>query len=413
MALPGVSQPRGRRCNSDIAMRRRLLASIVLPVLAFLAAGCGSGGSLALDPVASAATKTQQAGTYRFDFTANMSVLGMQLSFGGSGASDEVNRQLEMSMDFKDLLPPALTKGGSVAKIVLADTVMYMQMPFVAGELPNGKSWLKLDLGSMPTASGVNVGSFGQVDPQQWLQQLLASNDTKKIGTDSVQGEQMTHYATTVDPAKLENVPAGRRAAVRKAMQQIGMKTIPVDVWVDGQGFLRREALSLTLGKALQSSKISMTFDLHDFGTAVDVTTPPADQVYDATALVKQAARGSGSAALQSEWAARANAVCRSVSRQYAKVGTHTPKSYAARVRFARAIIPIEADELAQLDAIHTSKSADASKAIALLRVDLAEGRTAVASAGDKAAFTRLYRQWYNDHRATDAFGAAGATDCS
>src|SRR5207253_400617 len=137
---------------------------IALPVLAFIAAGCGGGGSLALDPVASAATKTQAAGTYKFDFTANMTVLGMQLAFSGSGASDEANRQLEMSMDFKDLLPSAATTGGSVAKIVLADKVMYMQMPFLARQLPDGKSWMKLDLRSLSAASGANVGSFGQVD---------------------------------------------------------------------------------------------------------------------------------------------------------------------------------------------------------------------------------------------------------
>ena len=37
------------------------------------------------DPVASAATKTQQAGTYRFDFTASMDILGKQVSFAKNG----------------------------------------------------------------------------------------------------------------------------------------------------------------------------------------------------------------------------------------------------------------------------------------------------------------------------------------
>ena len=76
-------------------------------------------------------------------------------------------------------------------------------------------------------------------------------------------------------------------AAVRKAMKQIGMSTIPVDVWVDGKGLLRQESLSLSLGQGLQNATMKMTFDLHDFGEPVSVEVPPADQVFDALAALK------------------------------------------------------------------------------------------------------------------------------
>jgi LppX_LprAFG lipoprotein len=268
--------------------RRLLPGLLVLPVVAVLAAGCGSGGSaLSLDPVASAATKTQQTGTYSFDYTASMQVLGQQFSFTGNGQSDTANGRMQMSMDF-DGLPAQLTQNGSTAEFVLADKVMYLKMPFLSGMLPAGKEWMKVDLGAAAKQAGTSLGSFGQLDPQQWLQQLLASSDTQKLGTDTVQGEQMTHYRTTIDPDKaMSKVPAAQRAAVRKAMKQIGMSTIPVDVWVDGKGLLRQESLSLTLGQGLQNAAMKMTFDMHDFGAPVNVEVPPAGKVFDALSALK------------------------------------------------------------------------------------------------------------------------------
>lgn len=267
--------------------RRLLPVLLVLPVVAVLAAGCGSGrGTLSLDPVASAATKAQQASTYAFDYTATMQVLGQELSLSGTGQSDTANGRMQMSMDFTGL-PSSLTQNGSSAEFVLADKVMYLEMPLISGMLPSGKRWLKVDLASAARQAGTSLGSFGQINPQQWLQELLASNNTQKLGTDTVQGEQMTHYRTTIDPSKLSNVPAAQRAAVRKALKQIGMSTVPVDVWVDGKGLLRQESISMTLGQGLQSATMKVTFDMHDFGETVNVQVPPPDQVFDAGAALK------------------------------------------------------------------------------------------------------------------------------
>lgn len=401
-------------------MRRWLPLFLVLPVLAVVAAGCGSGGALSLDPVASAATKTQQAGTYKFDFTADMQILGQHVSFGGSGQADEANQALQMTLDFKGLLPASMTQDGTNADMVIVNQTMYMQMPFLAGKLPGGKQWLKLDLSTLDKSAGGGFGSFKQVDPQQYLQQLLASSDTQKVGTDTVQGEQMTHYKTIVDISKLDSVPAAQRAKVRQALQQVGMDKIPVDVWVDDQGLLRRESLDLTFGKALQHATMSMTFDMHDFGTPVTIDAPPAGDTFDASGALQQglgglgssSGTGAGAGAAQSEWATRANTICRAVYKRYAALGSYTPKTIAGQIKLARGVLPVETDELAQLSAISAPKSAAATQALALLRADLAEGRAAVAAAGNVPQFKRLFQRWYNDHRSSQALAAAGAADC-
>ena len=84
-------------------------------------------------------------------------------------------------------------------------------------------------------------------------------------------------------------MPANVRAQVRKALQQLGTKGIPADVWVDSNGLLRRESVSVAFGQALQGATMSMTMNLHDFGTTVSVSAPPADEVFDATSLVPSA----------------------------------------------------------------------------------------------------------------------------
>jgi LppX_LprAFG lipoprotein len=264
---------------------RRLAFLLVLPVLAFVAAGCGSGGALALDPVASAATKTQQAGTYAFDFTIGGRAAGTAFDLSGSGRVDGAAGAAEMTMDFGTLLPATLTGGaGTTAEVRLVDKVAYVNLPFLASKLPAGKSWLKLDLSS---ASSVGVD---QADPQQYLQQLLASKDTQQVGTDTIDGEQMTHYRTTLDPAaQLSSVPADMRARVRRALESLGTTHIPADVWVDARGLLRRETVTFAFGQAFAGAKATVTLNLHDFGTPVSVAAPPAADVFDATSLVPSA----------------------------------------------------------------------------------------------------------------------------
>ena len=269
-------------------MRRSLPILLLFALLALVASGCGSGGALALDPVASAATKTQQAGSYAFDFDLGMQVAGKQLSFTGSGKIDDAANTMQMTMDFGNLLPASAGQKDTSADLLLVNGVAYMKLPFLAAKLPAGKSWMRVDVSALATSGG--LGSFDQADPQQYVQELLASSKTQKVGTDTIDGQQVTHYTTTVDPSsKLSGIPADQQAKVRKALAKLGMQSVPLDVWVDDQGLLRRMTMSLDLGKAMQGGAMTLTMNLHDFGTAVDVTAPPADQVFDATSLVQHA----------------------------------------------------------------------------------------------------------------------------
>jgi predicted small lipoprotein YifL len=272
------------------SMLRRPL--VLLPLLAALVAavvtGCGSGGALSFDPVAAAATKTAAEQTFKVEYSMDMTMMGQKMSFGGSGAFDGDRNVAQMSVDLSKLPLPSGATG--TATIVFAGGVMYMKMPFLSSQVPNGKPWVKLDLRAAAKSVGVDLGSFGAVDPKQGLQQLLASGDVKKVGTDTIGGVETTHYHAVVDTARMAKVPAPQRRKLRQLLK--GMDgSAPVDVWIDGDGRVRRESMSFDYGAGLQSTQASMTMDFTDFGSPVDVTVPAADEVTDLQSLLGQAHR--------------------------------------------------------------------------------------------------------------------------
>ena len=133
-----------------------------------------------------------------------------------------------------------------------------------------------------------------QNDPAQSLKMLNgASNSVTQMGKETVRGTPATHYRIVIDYHKLlKNLSAQDRAAVapvyRRAMQALGSSTLPMDVWVDDAGMVRR--LSYQMHLAIPGSQLttnsSLVMDYFDFGTPVDVQAPPAGQVTDVTSQV-------------------------------------------------------------------------------------------------------------------------------
>jgi hypothetical protein len=255
-----------------------LFVLLLLPV-ALLTSACG-GSALALDPVASAATKTENAGSYNVKFDLSTTAEGQHIEFTGAGISDPSTNSAQVAFEFTGL-PSSVSAAGTTGEMIMTNDTIYMQMPFLQSIIPGGKHWLELDLGQIAAQNGQQLKSFDEIDPQQWLQELLASGEAQNVGTDTVQGESMTHYHANIDPSKLSQVPADERAQVQADLQKLGLTTIPVDVWVDDQGMVRQEKMDLTV----DGTETSLTTSLSDFGTAGTVTAPPADDVFDATSL--------------------------------------------------------------------------------------------------------------------------------
>lgn len=260
-------------------MRHRVILAVLALLCAVATAGCGASKNFSSDVVAQAADKTEAAGGARVAFTAG--VAGQTVN--GGGYVDLRGQAARLSL----ALP------GSAGRIdeVMANRVLYMHFPpAVAQHLPGGKAWVKIDIAKVLQSKGINLGalrSSTESNPADQLAQLRGAGDVSKVGTATVRGAQTTHYHAVIDLRRAaDKAPAGRRAAARSSVDQLikvtGRSTIPMDVWIDGAGRLRR----MRSTQRVQGQAITTTMDFFDFGARQTVQPPPASQTADLTSAV-------------------------------------------------------------------------------------------------------------------------------
>jgi len=291
---------RGRRAG--------VVAALAVVAAAALTAGCGGGGShaLAFDPVAAAATKTQNAGAARIRFSTAFSssrLQGRLLRISGTGAIDGTTGELSFDMGsmLKQLgLPSGVASSAkmqqlmhsSIKEIFLkegGDFVIYMRLGFLASQIPGGKQWLKLDLSKVGKSAGVDFNqllSGSEVQPTDLLAMLKTEGaEIRKVGPATVDGAATTQYHVTVDVAKALKSRGLSSPMLAGIASQI--PNVPEDVWIGKDGLVHR--IRLALGMALQgkSMHLAMQMDLYDYGAHVTVAAPPASQVFDATQLAQ------------------------------------------------------------------------------------------------------------------------------
>ena len=275
----------------------RPLAALLGLVFALLLAACGGGGGNATatattstnsskgsSVIAAAGAKTKEAGSARVSFTLTMTGGQTDGTMSGQGVFDQHGGR--MTMDLGGLAGGALGTGR--AEIIFNDLVYYMRLPEgVAAQLPLGKRWLKFDLGSLSEQQGLDLEQLTQLnqsDPKQALILLSGAEDGEEMGTERVRGDETTHYRGTVDMTRVaENVPDDLRDDIEKVIDQTGDRTIPMDIWIDGDGLVRKINWTQHLpgGTAMKIDE-----ELYDFGTEVNSAPPPASEVLDLTALL-------------------------------------------------------------------------------------------------------------------------------
>lgn len=267
----------------------RVASLLAASLAAALLAGCGGSPSdaVALESVAQAATRTAEARTSRFEQRTRMDVGGRIVEVHSRGTYDYERQRARMTVS----MPPA----GEVETIV-DGTVFYMRLPAaLAGTAQaGGKKWLRLDLeaaGDPELAAAVQAQQ--QRTPAQILDFLEAAAGTiEQVGTEEVRGVATTRYRAALDArkaaeAQLEAVPEEQREQVRKTVEaslaQLGSTSMPVDLWVDAEGRLRRleTAATVPAGAKGAATSLSMSMELFDFGVAVDAEPPPAAEVVD------------------------------------------------------------------------------------------------------------------------------------
>ena len=205
-----------------------------------------------------------------------------------------------------------LTLPGSASSLGQLQTQMiakgdnlYIKLPAsLAAIIPGGKQWLALNASSAGSASSLpGFGSLLQyqgslTDPGQYLSYLEAAsaNGVQKLGTETINGVQTTHYRAEVDLSKLAaEVPAADRSATAKivaGLQKRGhVSQIPIDVWIDSNHHVRRieinysASIPVATGGTPQNVAFSLTVDFLGYGEQRLPAAPPASETENAKAI--------------------------------------------------------------------------------------------------------------------------------
>lgn len=241
-------EARRRSCRATIG--RRIKALPVLVAVMMASAGCATRTSM--NQFARAVSASSHSLGYRMTMTFRVkrSQPSIQLDGSGAGTFDTKDHIGTMLLSVHQAggdsyLQQAFGRGVPV-HLLFDHSTLYVRAAAGPGTTP----WLKFDLakvggvGALPGLTGV-FGNPAAGDPSQILGDLRAvTGRIERIGVRRLRGVQTTEYRASVALGRVAaNVPPGSREAIRRGVEQLeqrGVRSIPVEVWVDLKGLVRQ-----------------------------------------------------------------------------------------------------------------------------------------------------------------------------
>jgi hypothetical protein len=285
-------------------MRNRLGASaaggLAMLVVAALTAGAALARSSSPTPIQQALARTTRAGSFQYNLSLQFGSTGVangkQYTITGRGAADLRHSRGTMTLNVGQLVSALPIKIGSKPlpsslTMVTAANVVYVHLPQLAAQYP-GKEWLKIDPRTFPKSQtgGADIGGLlSAISPQEALTLLGSATSARTVGRETVSGVALTRYHTVIDVNKLAaGIPASQRAAVRAALQGLGLTKVPMDVWIDRAGWVRlltTATVKLTTPSSDSSTASAATLKLGMgfgyYGGKVTVAVPAAVKCVD------------------------------------------------------------------------------------------------------------------------------------
>ncbi|MFF8317198.1 hypothetical protein ACF06V_08545 [Streptomyces bobili] len=295
---------------------RRAGLSIVAVTLLTGVAGCSSGGSggdgesspssssssssskgggTHVSPIAALRTaekSTDGADSAKVESTTTMGSLMAMTADGSLGWGDGLTGTLTITYTGGTMADTMRQLGTTSMEARYLPDAYYARMGDVFAEQAGGKHWIKYPYEALETLGG-GSGAYlkDQMEnstPNQSVKLLLASGDVRRVGEETVRGEHTTHYSGTVEVADLatrnSSLTDSQLADLKKQLEQAGVTTETVDIWVDDENLLVKK---VEQGQAANGA-YSQTAYYSDYGTPVDTEVPPAADTADFSDLLQQ-----------------------------------------------------------------------------------------------------------------------------
>jgi hypothetical protein len=216
--------------------------------------------------------KLVKAGTVQMQINAEV-VGGDPAAIAGKGGFDLGRRAGQLSLTLPN-------DQGTLAVVNVGNTY-YVRSPQLA-RLAKGKPWI-----------GINTASLSAGERSRLLGTARLPADTDPVAEMGILRGltgQPEDLGPTILPelgpvrgyrfvADLRKVTRNLVPDQRRRFQQLGITSLPVDVWLDGFGFLRRIRYVLEQERLVSGPGVSVTADFSGFGKPVKITVPPAAKV--------------------------------------------------------------------------------------------------------------------------------------
>ena len=261
--------------------------------------------------VARAAARTADRVTGRFVMRTQVApadTSAATIDLTSDGTYDRASGRLRGTVDLSRVLGAGA--GGPMAGPV--ETIkdgprIYLRAQIFTDTLPAHRPWVVLDTTRINPTSGLAV--TGEIDstvtdPASFLDALRGiGQDTHAVGEEEIDGAATVHYRGTasLDRAAAD-LPVEEQERLRQGFVGLGVVgehlLLPMDVWVDREGDVRRVATTLdvtstaTPGSSPVTTPVSITIDYRDLGVPAVIELPDPDDVSDITDLVNTALDG-------------------------------------------------------------------------------------------------------------------------
>lgn len=292
---------------TSTTVRRMALSIAVVTALAGAAACTSSGssgdsgkddragreGGAAVNPIAAlrlAEKSTSSADSARVKSTTTMGTMMSMEADGALDWSDGYTGTMTIEYTGGTMAAQMRQMGTTTMEARYLPDAYYAQMGDTFADQAGGKHWIKYDYDALAEAAG-GSGAYMKdqmqnTTPNQSVKLLLASGDVKRVGEETVRGAKTTHYSGTVEVADLaeknSDLTENQLADLRKQLQQAGITTETIDIWVNDKDLLVKK---VEKGE-MTSGTMSQTAYYSDYGVKVSTKTPPAGDTVDFTELI-------------------------------------------------------------------------------------------------------------------------------
>lgn len=286
---PPAADPEPKRTyKPDPAWDKLLLVAGAIVVVVALLVVPGILNRGGQNPVAAAAEATSDARGVRVSFTGS-SQGPAQMTINGRGVMNGETNRASIAMNATGSTAGGLQ--GFTLQEVVDDGDIYFSSPELGAAFGGSAKWMLMRSEVFGDLLQSNASGTGMsASPTQQLDALKdASYQVAEVGHEQLNGTATTHYRALLDIDKLTDelkseVSGDFGDLIEQSMDQVSGAT--VDVWIDGNGLLRRETSTSTIASI---GSFTMTMDFSHYGIHPDIGVPLSSEVYDVTPLMQRA----------------------------------------------------------------------------------------------------------------------------